>query len=507
MANRVDLYARYLKVSGLLLTLIAASGCQMPNSETAQQCFEQNGQAFSEVMGCYRKAHALQPLRYVGKGQEQQPGVSIRRFELTSQSWAPDGKVAPADWIHDVDLYIPDNAHSGRAVLVANDGVNHPLPGQPPEAPNNFTQQTLLNIARQTRSIVVAVSNVPNQYLAFSDDGVPRKEDSSIAHSWSLFLQGPEQQPFISQHIPMMEALVKAMDLAQKETPPGQIKSFLATGASKRGWSVWFAALVDPRIDSMAPVVIDVLSTERVFEQTYLAYGGNWPAAFVDYYLQGVLAQRKTPQFKKLMQIEDPMTYPQTYSDRLSIPKYIINASGDDFFVPDASRQYFPDLPGENALRVLPNASHDVRPFVEANLIPYIKWRQAGKALPILKVQEQSPSATSTVLSLALSEVPVKVTQWTAHNPLARDFRYNCGVRYSATSLPISQHVRITLQAPEIGWSASFIETEFEGGLVETTIVKILPDTYPNQAPPSDGALCRTLPGTVSQRTDDHSAL
>jgi PhoPQ-activated pathogenicity-related protein len=47
-------------------------------------------------------------------------------------------------------------------------------------------------------------------------------------------MQAPEQQPFMSLHVPMMEALVKAMDLTQKETQPGRVVSFLATGASKR---------------------------------------------------------------------------------------------------------------------------------------------------------------------------------------------------------------------------------------------------------------------------------
>lgn len=499
MPSQTELYARYLKACALVLALIAGYGCQSSSPDDPQHCFEQNGQAFSEVLKCYHQAQASQPLRYTDKGQEQQPGVSIRRFELTSQAWAQDGQVAPAQWLHDVDLYIPDNVQGSRAVLVANDGVNNPLPGQSPTPPNNFTRQTLLNIARQTGSIVVAVSNVPNQYLTYSDDAVPRTEDGSVAHSWKLFMQAPERQPFISLHVPMMEALVKAMDLAQKEAPAGQAKSFLATGVSKRGWAVWLAALADHRIDSIAPFVIDVLNTERVFDQTFLAYGGNWPLAYFDYYSQGVIAQRKTPAFSKLMRVEDPTTYPPAYLARLSIPKYIVNASGDDFFIPDASRLYFPGLPGEKALRVLPNSPHDVRPLVEANLIPYIKRRQAGKPLPTLKVQEQRLGVTSTRLHVTLSELPVKVTKWAAHNPRARDFRYNCKVPYTAAQFPASTELQTTYQAPKTGWGAEFFEFEFADGLVATTTVTVLPDTYPTQAPPADEALCRTLPGTVAK--------
>ncbi|MGV8890217.1 MAG: PhoPQ-activated protein PqaA family protein [Pseudomonas sp.] len=183
----------------------------------------------------------------------------------------------------------------------------------------------------------------------------------------------------------------------------------------------------------------------------------------------------------------------------MKIPKYIVNASGDDFFIPDASRQYFPDLPGDNTLRVIPNSAHDVRAFAEANLIPYIKRRQTGNTAPRLKAQEQRLDATSTKLHLTLSEMPIRMTQWTARNPQARDFRYNCGVRYTAAQLPVSMDVQTTLRAPKEGWSAEFFEAEYADGVVETTMVKVLPETYPNQAPPADEAFCRTLPATPGQ--------
>ena len=36
--------------------------------------------------------------------------------------------------------------------------------------------------------------------------------------------------------------------------------------------------------------------------------------------------------------------YNEKYRQRLSIPKYIINSSGDDFFTPDSSQFYFKKL-------------------------------------------------------------------------------------------------------------------------------------------------------------------
>ena len=40
------------------------------------------------------------------------------------------------------------------------------------------------------------------------------------------------------------------------------------------------------------------------------------------------------------------------------MPKFIMNASGDQFFLPDSSQFYFDDLTGDKYLRYVPNADH-----------------------------------------------------------------------------------------------------------------------------------------------------
>ena len=63
-----------------------------------------------------------------------------------------------------------------------------------------------------------------------------------------------------------------------------------------------------------------------------------------------------TPQFRALMKIEEPYEY----RDRLTMPKLLLNASGDQFFLPDSSQFYFDDLRGEKHLRYVPNTSHSL---------------------------------------------------------------------------------------------------------------------------------------------------
>ncbi|MEB0045159.1 MULTISPECIES: PhoPQ-activated protein PqaA family protein [unclassified Pseudomonas] len=489
---------RLIQSISLLLLAVTGAGCYTSGSPTvsAKQCFELSGNDFSEALACYNKAEAARPLNYVSHGQTSEPGLTISRFELTSQSWAPDASVAPQDWKHEVSIYRPVDALAGPALLVINDGINHAAPDNAAQPPDDFTEPTLKNIALKTRTVVVSVSNVPNQYLTYSDDHVPRQEDDSVAHSWALFLKAPQDRPFIALQVPMTIAVIKTMDLVQKETAQDPIKTFTLTGASKRGWSTWLVAILDPRVTGIVPFVIDILNADKVFDHTYAVYANNWPLAFIDYYRQGVIAQRKSRAFEQLMQVQDPMRYLHSaYADRLSIPKYIVNASGDDFFLPDNTREYYAELRAEKALRVLPNTPHDVTPFIEDTLIPYLNRQHSKRAMPTITVQESERGKNSKILSLHLSEVPVKVTHWTAINRAARDFRYNCGIRYTPTALVASQNVQVTFKAPSTGWSAQFVETHYADGFVTTTDVQVLPDTYPVNAPPSDGKLCQTLPG------------
>ena len=58
----------------------------------------------------------------------------------------------------------------------------------------------------------------------------------------------------------------------------------------------------------------------------------------------------------QLQQLVDPYCY----RDRLTMPKFILNASGDQFFLPDSSQFYFDDLRGDKYLCYVPNADHSL---------------------------------------------------------------------------------------------------------------------------------------------------
>ena len=102
--------------------------------------------------------------------------------------------------------------------------------------------------------------------------------------------------------------------------------------------------------------MIDVLNVEPSFIHHWQAYG-FWAPAVKDYEDQGIMKWMQTPQNRALLRIEDPYEY----RDRLTMPKYIVNSAGDQFFLPDSWRFYFDDLRGEKHLRYVPNTDHSLK--------------------------------------------------------------------------------------------------------------------------------------------------
>ncbi|EAR9522146.1 PhoPQ-regulated protein, partial [Salmonella enterica subsp. enterica serovar Enteritidis] len=414
----------------------------------------------SHVLPDYREQISGTPLKYTLINTAPLAQVVVRHYELLSQHWSPDDMVTPAQWRHNVDIYIPETAKEHHALVVVNNGINYDKGVQITGKPGDFPQETLASISRDTNTIVISVSDIPNQYLTFQDDKKPLKEDESVSRSWALFMEAPEKRELMPLNIPMVTALSQAMRLAKKELTQWNINSFIITGISKRGWTTWLSAIADPDVEAIVPFAIDLLDIDASLEHIYQSYGGNWPITFYPYYQQGIDEKIKSPTFTQLRQIIDPLRYLNTiYQPRLAIPKYIINASGDDFFVPDNTRFYYSKLPGVKSLRIVPNMNHySINQFAEESLVPFINRFQSKKTLPQL-----IGLIHHHLLTVYFSEAPVKVVRWTANNPNARDFRYACGIRYKPLTIdiPANNKISITLNEPKTGWEATYIEATF----------------------------------------------
>jgi PhoPQ-activated pathogenicity-related protein len=495
-----------MKKIWLMLLLLLGTACATKKIEqpiSAEACFANTQQNFSQVFHCYRQAQALNPLEYTLENKTKENGIEIRRYRLISQTWAPGETVTPAQWSHQITIMIPDQANKTQALLAINNGMRA-SGDMPARSPTDFPDEVLRAISTTSRAIIVAISDVPDQPLIYQGDSKPKVEDFSVAYSWSQFLKAPQEQPFMPLQIPAMAAAVKAMDLAMQELKPWQISKFTVTGISKRGWASWHTAIADPRVTAIVPFVFDALDFRDFMQHTYLTYGKAWPIALTPYYQQGIHTKRNQPSFEQLLRIVDPIKYLETPAiSRLSIPKYIVNVSGDDFFPPDSARLYIDRLPGETALMVIPNSDHGgVKQHVQQTLISFLKRTQQTTTLPTLN-SNLSKRFGSTTLSVSFSEQPSQLTQWTAINPKARDFRYACGIQYTPTPLDPTAANEINVLMPETKdgtWVASFVEARFADGFVATTPVYILPDgVYPNSPPPAIGRACQTIPDIAAQ--------
>ena len=131
----------------------------------------------------------------------------------------------------------------------------------------------LSNIAVANKIVTALLFHIPNQEIVFSEDPEQeeRSEDGIIAFSWLHFLNDPSSDAEYLLRLPMTKGAVKAMDTVQNflmsDSAPEEIQDlnlspakFFVGGASKRGWTTWTTASVDPRVIGILPVVMDELN-------------------------------------------------------------------------------------------------------------------------------------------------------------------------------------------------------------------------------------------------------
>lgn len=398
---------------------------------------------------------------------------TARTYHMVSQEWLDSSKIDRTKWEHWVVVVTPKEVSYENALLIISGGSNRP--GDPPTA-----QSVLGQIAVMTKSVLVEVKQIPNQPFHFPDETDERykergrSEDEFIAYGWDKFLV--TQDPLWLPRLPMTKAIVRGMDLAQKENP--NIKGFFVCGASKRGWTTWTTAAADKRVIGIAPCVIDVLNVAKSLENHQAAYG-FWAPAVGDYVDMKITDRVLTPEFKALEAVVDPYSY----LDRLTMPKYIMNAAGDQFFPPDSWKFYFNDLKGEKHLRYIPNVDHGMSPEAYFNMASFYSAVLTNTPRP----KYSWSKAEDGNLELRCETKPAKVLLWQATNPEARDFRLEkIGKAYtSSDAVEVEPGVyRTSIKAPEKGWTAFLLEVEFPNPSFPspfkfTTGISILPDTYP----------------------------
>ena len=409
--------------------------------------------------------------------EHETPEAITYVVDMTSQRWRTGNEVNRPIWQHWLTIVRPKNVRSQTAMLFIGGGRNgNQPPGQAPES--------ILQLALASQTIVCELGTIPNQPLIFHNDGVERSEDDLIGYAWNQYLK--TEDPHWLPRLPMVKAVVRAMDTVQaflksRKTKPLSIDQFVIAGGSKRGWTTWMTAAADRRVTAILPIVIDVLNVKISMDHHYAAYG-FWAPAIGDYVHHKVTHRRNSPRYAKLLQLVDPYAY----RTRFKMPKCIINATGDEFFLPDSSQFYFDDLPGEKHLCYVPNSNHSLGGTDALDTILAYYFSIAHDIpRPRFTWKYEAPGS----LSVDTETKPTHVRLWQAHNPKTRDFRVQTiGRAYRSQELVSrsEQHYQIEIAAPKEGWTAFFVQLEFDVGaptpLRLTTPAYVIPDKLPFSA-------------------------
>jgi PhoPQ-activated pathogenicity-related protein len=387
-------------------------------------------------------------------GKADADGGTIYTLDLVSQTWHD------IKWEHKVQVFVPKGVKPTATVVLWNQG------GVPNAASGVFG----MGIAQKVGAPVAFVYGIPNQPLLGD-----KREDALIAETFVRYLETKDGSwPLL---FPMVKSLVKAMDAVQafaRDEWKTDVKHFVVTGASKRGWTSWLtAATGDPRVKAIAPLVIDTLNMPVQAKNQVTAFGK--PSLMIrDYVERGLVPVPDTTEARKLWTMIDPWVY----RDRLTVPKMIINGANDPYWPLDALNSYWDDLKGEKYVLYVPNAGHDLRESDttgKKELLPgralntlaaFCKCQVFDKPMPKMNwVCKEADGVCRLDVESAARVRAARV--WQAKSD-TRDFR---PARWSAEARDPGS---VTVKAPEKGFAAFYAEYEYEmDGLMFTLCTQL----------------------------------
>jgi PhoPQ-activated pathogenicity-related protein len=329
---------------------------------------------------------------------------------VTSQTWRG------LPWKHQLFLLRPGNmsGETRQALLFIHGGrwkEKYEAVRTHAELPREA--RYFARLAETLRAPVGVVRQVPHQPL------FERREDALIAYTFDRYLEtGERDWPLL---LPMVKSAVRAMDTMQEVARQRwgvSIDSFTVAGASKRGWTSWLTAAVDPRVMAVAPMVIDVLNMQAQLEHQRMTWG-DVSEEIRDYSDLGIPSRLGSDQGRELLSIVDPYSY----RGRLAKPKLILLSTNDRYWPLDALKLYWDGLPEPKHVLYVPNQGHGLRDMdrVIGALSALHRHAARGDPLPQLSWRV-APASHELALEVKADRPPRRVVMWSAHSP-SRDFR------------------------------------------------------------------------------------
>jgi len=396
-------------------------------------------------------------------------------IKMVSGTWLTKKEVNHTEWWHWITIVVPNNVVETEALLMIGGGSNK---DQKPRK----ASEILINTALGTNSVIAEISNIPFQPLNYANDTKDdRYEDDLIAYGWKKFLEGGARDEDASwlARLPMTRAVVKGMDVIQKITSDFNITidKFVVAGASKRGWTAWTTAVVDNRVIAIIPIVIDLLNVMPSFDHHWRCYG-EWSPAIDDYVNEGITEWIGSKEYNRLLELVEPYSF----IDQLQIPKFLINATGDEFFVTDSWKFYWESLIGNKYLQYVPNGNHGLTgTYNPESLVSFYHAIITNSDIPKFNWYVSNDSIYLNVNTNA----NYTVKSWEAINENTRDFRVPViGKSWKSDKINTTSNDKYYLHVskPKTGYKAGLLEITIESGTKEpfvfTTGTLVSPNSY-----------------------------
>jgi len=373
--------------------------------------------------------------------------LDVKAYDLllTSQQWRE------YSWKHQLTICVPsDIQYEGALLWITGGRLQDGLP--------KWTSRTDEEIwalgiaAKMNRAIVAVLKQTPNQPLY---DNL--YEDALISYTLHNFQSdGDYSWPLL---FPMVKSAVRAMDAVQefsRETANHEIRGFLVSGASKRGWTTWLSAASDSRVKAIAPAVIDVLNMPKNLDYQLEVWGAYSPE--IENYVElGIPQAINTEQGAAIATMIDPYSY----RDQLTMPKLILLGTNDPYWPVDAIKHYFNDLKGENFINYTANAGHDLNGGLGALQSINAFFCNTFAPLPYAKCSWQiSESGTGVTLQVEGSANEIQAARLWSADSQDRDFRDE---QWSSYELDVPDHSTLSaiMSYPETGYRAFYVDLTY----------------------------------------------
>ncbi len=375
------------------------------------------------------------------------PGGEYAELLLVSQEWR--GLL----WHHYLYIIRPADASATThtAALFITGGHWRGLDRDPTKACRNNPDAGIYeSLAAVLHMPLAVLRQVPEEPLF---DG--KTEDTLIAYTFQQYLASRDATwPLL---LPMVNSAVRAMDTVQayaQEHWHADIQGFMVLGVSKRGWTTWLTAAVDPRVKAIAPMSFSMLNIPQQLRLQHNLWG-KLSNQITDYQRTQVTEKVSSGKASGLMQLVDPLNY----LANISQPKLVVDGTNDPYWPVVSANIYWPSLSGDKYLLYLPNNGHNPtdyrRLFADLGALA----RRMNNAAPLAKLHWQFMQHTDTISLLMYSDIaPARVRIWRAYS-MTHDFRNSLWLKTPVYCRP--HECDYTLRIPKTLHMAFFGEAEY----------------------------------------------